>query len=179
MKEKSIYVVLSQTGTMFSKALKFLTKAEYNHASISFTPTLETMYSFGRLNPYNPFVGGFVEEGKDIGTFKRFDRTKALVLEVKVSEEKYNAMKFFIDYFKGRKEQFKYNYLGILFACFKLNWESGKRYYCSQFVRTILACFDIENAVELPHIIKPIDFLKLNNKKIIYNGLLNNYISVK
>ena len=89
---KKIYIVLSQTGTMFSKALKFFTRAEYNHASISLTPTLETMYSFGRINPNNPFVGGFVEEGKDIGTFKRFTKTKALVLEVSVNEEKYNSI---------------------------------------------------------------------------------------
>ena len=177
--EKSIYVVLSQTGTMFSKTLKFFTRAEYNHASIALEPTLERMYSFGRLNPYNPFIGGFVEEGKNIGTFKRFNKTVAMVLEVKVSEEKYNAIKYFIEYFKNRKSQFKYNYLGILFACFKLNWEPGKRYYCSQFVRTILACFNIENAVELPHIIKPIDFLKLQNKKVVYTGFLNNYTTTK
>ena len=178
MEDKRIYVVLSQTGTMFSRALKFFTHAEYNHASISLTPTLETMYSFGRLNPHNPFVGGFVEEGKDVGTFKRFNRTTAMVLEVKVSEEKYNAIKYFIEYFKTKKCEFKYNYLGILFACFKFNWEPGKRYYCSQFVRTILACFNIENAVELPQIIKPIDFLKLNNFKIVYMGLLNKYVPI-
>ena len=79
--KKSIYVILSQTGTMFSRVLKFFTHAEYNHASISLTPTLEQMFSFGRLNPRNPFVGGFVEEGKNKGTFKRFYKTKAIVLE--------------------------------------------------------------------------------------------------
>ena len=96
---KSIYVVLSQTGTVFSKVLKFFTHAEYNHASISLEPTLEHMYSFGRLNPYNPFIGGFVEEGKNRGTFKRFYKTKAMVLEFNVSDEKYNAIRYFIEYF--------------------------------------------------------------------------------
>jgi len=173
--KKSIYVVLSQTGTVFSKALKFFTKAEYNHASIALEPTLEKMYSFGRLNPYNPFIGGFVEEGKNIGTFKRFNKTTAMVLELSVEEEQYNSIKYFIEYFKSRKEQFKYNYWGIIFACFKLNWEPGTKYYCSQFVKTVLKCFNIDNSKELPKIIKPIDFLKLNNKKIVYTGLLNSY----
>ena len=172
---KSIYIVLSQTGTMFSRALKFFTHAKYNHASISLTPTLKKMYSFGRLNPYNPFVGGFVEEGKNIGTFKRFENTKAMVMELEVTEDKYNAIKYFIKYFLENKQSFHYNYLGILFAMFRKNYENGKRYYCSQFVRACLALFDIENAVELPKIIKPIDFLKLNNKHIIYEGLLKNY----
>ena len=173
--EKSVYVVLSQTGTMFSKALKFFTGAEYNHASISLTPTLENMYSFGRLNPYNPFIGGFVEEGKNKGTFKRFYKTKAVVLEFKVGEEKYNAIKYFIEYFRTNKLDFHYNYLGVLFACFKKYHKSSKRFYCSEFVKTCLETFNVENAQELPKIIKPIDFLRLNNKKIIYQGFLQNY----
>lgn len=176
--EKSVYVVLSQTGTMFSKALKFFTHAEFNHASISLSPTLEKMYSFGRLNPYNPFIGGFVEEGKNIGTFKRFYKTTALVLEFKVSEEKYKAIEYFIEYFKMNKKDFHYNYLGVLFACFKRHHTSSKRFYCSEFVKTCLETFNIENASELPKIIKPIDFLKLNNKHIIYKGFLQNYISI-
>ena len=176
--EKSIYVVLSQTGTMFSRALKFFTHAEYNHSSISLTPSLETMYSFGRLNPYNPFIGGFVEEGKNIGTFKRFYKTRAMVIEFKVSVEKYNAIQYFIEYFKNHKTEFHYNYLGVLFACFRKYHTSSKRFYCSEFVKTCLETFNIENAGELPRIIKPIDFLKLENKNIIYQGFLQNYSGI-
>lgn len=172
---KKIYVILSQTGSWFSNILKVVTHAKYNHASISLDANLNTMYSFGRIYPYNPFLGGFVEEGKNFGTFKRFNKTKAMVIELNVSDEKYNAIKYFINYFKENKKKFHYNYLGILFACFKKNYETGKRYYCSQFVRACLALFNIENAVELPKIIKPIDFLMLNNKNIIYEGLLKNY----
>ncbi len=175
MEKKSIYVVLSQTGTMFSKALKFFTHAEYNHASIALDPTLDKMYSFGRLNPYNPFIGGFVEEGKHVGTFKRFYKTKALVIEFKVTEEKYNAIEYFIEYFKINKREFHYNYLGVLFACFNRHHTSSKRFYCSEFVKTCLETFDIENAQELPNIIKPIDFLKLHNKHIVYQGNLKDY----
>lgn len=172
---KKIYIVLSQTGTMFSRVLKFFTHAKYNHVSISLNVNLEKMYSFGRLNPNNPFIGGFVEEGKNIGTFKRFQKTKAMVMELTVSETKYNAIKYFINYFFEHKQYFHYNYLGILLACFRKNYEKENRFYCSQFVRACLAVFDVENAVFLPKIIKPIDFLKLDNKNIIYEGLLKNY----
>ncbi len=176
--EKKIYVVLSQTGTMFSRALKFFTRAEYNHASISLSSSLDKMYSFGRINPFNPFIGGFVEEGKDIGTFKRFYKTDALVLEFKVGNDKYNAIKYFIDYFIKHKKEFHYNYLGVLFACFRKHHTSQKRFYCSEFVSECLKAFDIENAKELPNIIKPIDFLKLNNKNIVYAGKLKNYFAL-
>ena len=119
--EKSIYIVLSQTGTMFSRALKFFTRARYNHASIALSPDLEVMYSFGRLNPYNPFVGGFVQEGKNTGTFKRFYKTKALVIELKVSIEQYNSIKYFIEYV--HKNKVKFHVLAIfviILFCFAL-----------------------------------------------------------
>ena len=122
-----------------------------------------------------PFIGGFVEEGKDIGTFKRFYNTTVVVLEFKVSVEKYNAMKAFIEYFKDNQLDFHYNYLGVLFACVRKYHKGKNRFYCSEFVKTCLESFNIENAHELPKIIKPIDFLKLNNKKIIYQGLLQDY----
>ena len=53
--------------------------------------------------------------------------------------------------------------------------KSNKRFYCSEFVKTCLETFEIENAEMLPQIIKPIDFLKMNNKNIIYEGSLKNY----
>jgi len=175
---KSIYIVLSQSGSVPSRFLKFFTHDQYNHVSISLTPTLETMYSFARLKPNNPFIGGFVEEGKDFGTFKKFKKTIVNVMEFSVPDEKYNAIKYFIEYFKINKEKFKYNYIGVFLAALKLNYRPKHKFYCSQFVKTILACFNIENSIDLPNVVKPIDFLKLNNKKIIYTGLLQSYTSV-
>lgn len=172
---KKIYVVLSQSGSIPSRFLKFFTHDQYNHVSISLTPTLETMYSFARLKPNNPFIGGFVEEGKDFGTFKKFSKTVVNVMEFEVTDDKYNAIKYFIEYFKRNKEQFKYNYFGVFLAAIKLNYRPKYKFYCSQFVKTVLACFNIENSSELPRVVKPIHFLRLQNKKIIYTGLLQNY----
>ncbi|MBE5741053.1 MAG: hypothetical protein E7351_00765 [Clostridiales bacterium] len=176
--ERSVYLVLSQPGTFISKMLKFFTHDEYNHVSISLSPTLDKMYSFGRRNLYNPFTGGFIEEGKDSGIFKRFGDTKALVLEIKVKEEEYYNIKYFIDYFVRHKTEFKYNYFGVICAYFKKNHEARKKFYCSQFVRACLAGFNIQNSDDLPKIIRPIDFLKLDNKNIIFKGLLKNYSGI-
>lgn len=175
MKEKSIFIILSQTGSFFSRALKVFTGDEFNHSSISLSPTLEPMYSFGRLHPNNPFPGGFVRESLNSGTFKRFNKTTAVVLEVKVSEEQYNGIKSFIDFTENNKTKYHYNYLGVLYAFFKKDYLPKNKFYCSQFVRSCLATFDIDNSNKLPNIIKPIDFLKLNNKRIIYSGLFKNY----
>lgn len=173
--KKSVYIVLSQSGSLISKILKFFTGDEYNHSSISLTPTLDKMYSFGRKKLYNPFVGGFIEENKNEGMYKRFQHTRAMVIELKVDEDKYNAIKYFIDYFIDHKTEFVYNYFGILCALFKKNYQTSRKFYCSQFVRECLASFEIENSKELPKVVKPIDFLKLCNKNIIFKGYLKNY----
>lgn len=177
--DKSIYIVLSQSGSMPSRFLKFFTRDQFNHVSISLTPTLEHMYSFARLKPNNPFIGGFVEEGKNFGTFKKFKNTIVNVIELKVTEDKYLAIKYLIDYFKNNKEKFKYNYLGVFLAALKLNYRPKHKFYCSQFVKSVLESCNIENSADLPEVVKPMDFLKLNNTTTIYVGLLQKYASVK
>ena len=60
----------------------------------------------------------------------------------------------------------------------KINSRIDKLEEDMKFVKTCLETFNIENAGELPRIIKPIDFLKLENKNIIYQGFLQNYSGI-
>lgn len=59
---KNVYIVLSQTGTIFSRAIRLYTRDQYNHASMSFDSKLLVMYSFGRRKRYNLLDSGFVIE---------------------------------------------------------------------------------------------------------------------
>ena len=108
---KTVYIVISQTGTALSRILKFITGAKYNHASISLEPDLSTMYSFGRTNPYNPFHGGFVTESPNYGTFKRFSGTKVEVLSIAVSEGQYINLGQMLEGMAKNKKRYHYNYL--------------------------------------------------------------------
>ncbi len=173
--KNKIYIILSQTGAITSKALRLFTLDRYNHISISLMPSLEKMYSFGRIRPNNPFRGGFVEEGKDIGTFKKYRKTTVLVLELDVDQTTYDGIKVIIDYMLENKTKFKYNFLGLFLAYFHKNYKPKNKFYCSQFVRFLLERFNVANITELPKAIKPMDFLKLNNTHTIYKGLLKNY----
>ena len=133
MNTNKIYIVLSFSGSFFSTLIRIVTRKKYSHVSITLDQTLEEMYSFGRLKPYNPFKGGFVREGKSIGTFKRFKRTKAMVLELPVSETSYNIIKKEIVRFKSGK--YRYNYLGVIYYLFNKSTNTKTRYYCSEFVK--------------------------------------------
>ena len=80
---KKIYLVLTHTGTILSRIIRIYTKDEFTHVSISLDDELNEMYSFGRLNPYNPFLGGFVHENINYGTFNlRWDFIKKFSLTI-------------------------------------------------------------------------------------------------
>ena len=170
-----IYIVISQTGTILSRILKLITKAEYNHASISLSSDLNTMYSFGRINPYNPFIGGFVRESPYYGTFKRFYNTEVVVLSVQISDEHFQALHRRLNTMFLNKEQYYYNYLGLLLAGMHICYRHTDCYYCSEFVREMLINHGVSEAKELNPITKPIHFLELPNVTEIYRGKLTNY----
>ncbi len=175
MNEKSVYVVLSQTGTILSRLLKVLKGKKYNHSSISLNKDLSDMCSFGRLNAYNPFIGGFVHESVYYGTFKRFNKTQVLILEIKISEYEYDNIIKYISSIEEEKSLYKYDVLGLLLAGFHVNYERDRALYCSKFVMNALNKGDIEVFLEMGNIAQPMDFMGISGAKIIYQGQLVQY----
>lgn len=72
MRDRTIYIVVTRTNTIPSRAIRIYTGCPYNHVSLSIDSRLEDMVSFGRLYPSMPMPGGFVHEGKNKGFFRRF-----------------------------------------------------------------------------------------------------------
>jgi len=177
--EQHVYIVISQTGTLLSRFLKFVTKAEYNHASISLVPDLATMYSFGRKNPYNPFWAGFVTESARFGTFKRFSKTRIVVLDIPVSEEQYLSIQRRIQTMLTLKEHYHYNYLGLWLAGLRIRYRHKRCFYCSEFVKDLLEKQNIHGVKQLDSIVQPIHFLSLPTAKQVYAGLLQDYRFVR
>ena len=176
---KTIYIVISQTGTALSRILKFVTGAKYNHASISLESDLSTMYSFGRTNPYNPFHGGFVTESPNYGTFKRFSGTKVEVLSIAVSEGQYINLGQMLEGMAKNKKRYHYNYLGLFLAGANIHYRQANSYYCSEFVKEMLVRNGIREARELNDIVEPMLFLTLPNANHVYSGKLKDFAKEK
>ncbi len=174
-RSKQIYIVLSQTGTLLSLILKKATGAKYNHVSISLDPDLHTMYSFGRKNPCNPFIGGFVTESPDNGTFAHFPSTEAKVLAINVTAHQYDKIKRKLEMMQCRAPIYHYNYLGLFFAAFQIRYKKKNAFYCSEFVKEILINYKVAREKPLGKITHPISFLNLNNTKPVYEGKLKAY----
>lgn len=171
---KQLYIVLSQTGTMLSRILKFATGAEYNHSSISLSADLSQMYSFGRRNPYNPFWGGFVKESPHTGTFKRFQDTKVIIFAVEIDEKHYMEVDKTLHQMYSQQGNYHYNYLGLFLAALHICRRKENCYYCSEFVRQILLKGKVSGVERLNLIVQPIHFLSLPHKEI-FCGRLSEY----
>lgn len=172
-KVHKIYIVLTYTGTMLSKIVKFYTRKEYSHVSIALDENLSQMYSFGRLNPYNPFIGGFVQESPKYGTFKRFSKTKSKIYSIEVTEEQYAQIKELITEMSQNKNEYHFNVLGLFAVALHIRIKKENTFYCAEFVKYVLDCSNID--FNLPDLIKPCDFNNLSGGKEIYRGRLNEY----
>ena len=170
---KKIYIVLTHTGTILSKIVRFYTRKKYSHVSIGLDLNLNELYSFGRLNPNNPYKGGFVKEEINKGIFAKFKNTDGAVYSVTITEEQYNTIKEEIEKFKIEKNKYKFNILGLFLVCIRIKYQRKNHFYCAEFVKYLLE--KAFNKKLLPEIITPMDFLKLENTNLIYEGKINNY----
>ena len=172
-KTKKIYIVLTYTGTVLSKIIKIYTKAEFSHVSLSLDKKLQKMYSFGRINPYNPFIGGFVHEGIDRGTFKRFKNTKTEIYCIEVTNKQYNQIRKEIVKFKNNKINYKFNIIGLFLSAINYKYTKENSFYCAEFVKYLTDEADLK--LNLPSTVKPMDFKKNNDLELLYKGKLKNY----
>lgn len=170
-----IYLLLSQSGTLPARILKWFTGAEYNHISLGFSKDLLTMYSFGRRYLYLPIPGGFVSEGRDRGIFERFPNAKIALLEMEVPQEKKEFLEKRLQEMIKNRKQYHYNLLGVGLAAFRIPYQRKEHYYCSEFVRELLVECDVLKRENFKQIVQPIHFMELDEIKVIYRGNLSAY----
>ena len=176
-KNKTIYIMLSHSGSLFSKAINICTREPYTHVSIAFDENLTEMDSFGRLNPYNPIIGGFVKEDIINGTFGRFPQTRCALYSLEIDDNQYNRIRNELLRFKFESYKYGYNLLGVMSAAFNFPLHRKYSYFCSQFVSEILLNSGIEIIDKNPSLTAPVDFRSCKELEIIYEGELKAYNS--
>ncbi|WP_078550149.1 hypothetical protein [Litchfieldia alkalitelluris] len=176
---QSVYIMLTDTGTLFTKSIKKYTKAPYNHASISFDPDLQELYSFGRKNPSNPINGGFVKEDIFEGTYSKYPETTCVIYKLEVTDRDVEKMKRVLNVFKKNQRKFLYNLLGVVGVSLNEPVEFSNSYFCSQFVAEILHRSGIRLWDKLPALVTPDDFRSNQRFHQIYEGKLFEYEPVK
>lgn len=177
-----IFIVLTEGKTLFSSAIKGLTKSIFSHASISFDTSMKKIYSFAVDNKdpetANGIKGGFrvedlsyVPEGGRMGLYTFF-----------VGKEPYEVMRNWVDNLENnaRKHNTSYAYKNLINFLFKIPANiSDYSMFCSQFVDRCLKIAGIDITGKQSTLVSPEDLNNASkNEKRIYNlyqGLASNY----
>lgn len=173
MNKKSIYLVFSRTGTWLSRSIGYVTKTQYTHVSLSLDSSFTKMYSFGRLDPDNPFSGGLTIENIFTGVFQKSPNAICLIYELEITEQQFNDLKKEINLFYDSEINYRYNFIGLFGVLVDRPVYRDTHYFCSEFISTLLKNSDIWHSPKLPQLTSPTDMLEVPNKSILYEGFIN------
>ncbi|MGE7667465.1 hypothetical protein ACQKMN_17340 [Ureibacillus composti] len=172
---KVIYIVLTETSTVLARAIKLYTQENFSHVSIAFDLELKEMYSFGRKNENNPFIGGFIQENP---SSRLMSNAYCAVYSCPVTNEQYEKLKAMVEHYQSNKRHFKYNFIGLFFVACQIRLKRDNAFFCSQFIATLLQQVGLSLAGRCPYLIKPADFAKLPYIHLCYTGLMRNYTKI-
>jgi hypothetical protein len=168
-KKKKVYIVLSDTGTWFTRLIRLYTKAQLNHASIAFDIDLNEVYSFGRKRPNNPFFGGFVKEDVRGELFKG---AMLSVYDLEVSDDEYRAIRAVIEMFDNEPDRYSYNLIGLIGVMINVPVKRKDAFFCSQFVAHVLEQAGASIVPKCAELTTPADFGQAEKLTMVYQGNL-------
>ena len=175
---RSIFIVVSYSGTVVSKLIKARwPEGAYAHSSLALDRRLERMYSFGRRGTYNMLNAGFIREDIERGLFA-IKPVEARIYELEVSDEAYAALEGEIERFLARAPELHYDALGLVLklASPELELQRDDYYYCSRFVaEALLASGSVDALPATPRLMHPTMFADIEGATLVYEGLLSEY----
>ena len=169
MERKKIYLLLTDTGTLFTRMIKLYTRKPYNHASIVFDEDFNEVYSFGRKRPQNPFIGGFVNEDVRQGLFKN---ARCAIYSFDVSETQMDKMKTLIRKIEMEKHLYRYNLLGLITFIINKPYQRKRAFFCSEFVAHVLDEGGIRQLQKPISLISPNDLRNMKDLQLEFEGQL-------
>lgn len=170
--------MLSRTTTIPARILHRITKAPYNHVSVSLEEDLSESYSFGRRWKYYPWKGGFIRETPYTGVFGRFPETEIVAIPFLVTDAQYEGIRNRLAEMYAKRKRYHYDWIGVFLAWFHKKWRRKYHYFCSNFVKDLLVDFKVIREEELPYIVKPYDFFIAYGEQKIYEGKLRDVTSI-
>jgi inositol transport system substrate-binding protein len=150
MAQRTIHILLTRSGTWFSRLIHIATHDNYTHASIGLDGPGGCFYSFGRKDPRFVLPAGLVKE--------RVGTAPCCLYELTVSEQTYVRLRHRLEGMYERRDEYHYNILGA-FSCY-FNYPLRRRYhfFCSQFVAQMLQETGAVDLPKPPTLLRPVDF---------------------
>lgn len=172
MSERSIYILLTRTSSILSRVIHRLTRAAYTHAALVMDEDFEEIYSFTRRDPRYILPAGLAREDLRKGLYRARKDPPCRVYRLRVTGEEYERIRQRVRAMYDKRESYHYNYLGVAANYFGRQYSSPKRYFCSEFVATMVKTGGHETAV-VPARMRPMDFTKMPELEQVYQGSMS------
>ena len=169
---KTIYILLTRSGTLLSKLVYAVTGASYTHASMAFDEELNCLYSSTRKNGYTMFPAGPSKEYLNKGVFRLRGDAPCALYALDVTDEAYVRARRRAEHMMARGELYRFNTLGLILCALHIRWQRRRHYFCSQFVSEVL---QKSGALDLPKpstLMHPSDYAELPQLRCLYRGAL-------
>ena len=128
MKETKTIAILFSTYTDFASKIVYLFSLKgYTHVSLALDTNNEYFYAFN--------TKGFRKEFPK----KHKKRTKNnICFHLEITNEQYKKLQLLIQEFKRKESTYTYSWLGLIFCLFRFKYKEKNKYFCSQFIATLL-----------------------------------------
>lgn len=167
--EKRFYILLTDTGTLFSSLSKRITKNPYNHASIALDEGLEELYTYSLGGGVSKLVGGIEKE-----SISELKGARYSLYELAVTTDVYNKVRDKIQAMYSEPVGSSYNHLGLINAVFQkevFQSDLASKMFCSQFVVEVLSASGVELFKNrASSTVRPYDFVKSRLLKFVRRG---------
>lgn len=176
---KTIYILLTRSGTLLSNLVFLLTGDPFTHASISFDPSLQPLYSSARKNGETMFPAGPCREHFHRGFYKKHRNIPCALYAFRVPEEQYHLAKMEVDQIIGCSDEYQFNILGLLLCRMNIPMQRKKKFFCSQFVAEILTRSRALELPKVPSLMRPMDYTRLSQMTCLFQGQLQELVTLR
>ena len=139
---KKLYVIFSSTDLKIGKMIRAFTRNKYNHCSVCLREDLSKFYSFSRLYRSNPLIGGFTVESPC--RYTESPRTKVKIVEVPLSDSRFERVRDMIVQMKEHDDEYVYNYFSAAVYLFGRKFERDNAFTCAEFTNHLLKAAGID-----------------------------------
>ena len=166
MEGRAIHILLTRSGTWFSRLIHLATQDDYTHASIGLDGPAGPFYSFARKYEHFALPAGLVEEQ----VTGRRRAVPCCLYELSVSPEIYASLRRQISAMYAQRQRYHYNLLGALSCFFNLPLDRRDHYFCSQFVAGLLRDSGALELSKPPALVRPADFCQIHQLRTVHQG---------
>lgn len=134
-----VYLAVTQSGTGFSKFISLFTgNAPYAHAGISFSPTLNPLYSFGRKFTYTLWPSGFIAQGFGTHFYNHHPKGRLRVYLLQLNDAQKQTLDARLAPFLAKPKWYKYGMWNCVCDYIKKPCHRPRHYTCIGFVADML-----------------------------------------